>query len=210
MTVNDIDILKTIESDWEMYKSRKDGKFTKTTQFLLPSIELSITPKFLQYFINAFLEDVEYQHIYKRPLFLLFKYTKSKEWIQVYNELKSNKNYKTDYNVGFKDGWDLVMMVYEVPEVFGEDYLNFKKGKYSYFSNEYKNKFPKFISVGNKKEEGKVWQIIHKSMDLRKSIEQELNLPSSLLDDEDELWDIPRKDTEFYNYEHDTKSGNTQ
>ncbi len=208
MTINDVDVTKVIENEWEIVRGEynKDGKFTKTTQFLLPAIELSITPKFLTYFLNAFLNDVEYEHVYKRPLFLLFKCTKSKEWAQAYKELKDNKNYRTDYNVGFKDGWDLVMMVYEVPESLHEDYLNFKKGKYSHFSIDYKKRFPRFISTSNKKEEARIWQVIHKSPDLRRSIEHELKIPSSLLDDEDELWDIPRKNTEFYNYDQKSQS----
>lgn len=200
MTVNDVDITKVIESHWEMHQSPKDGKFTKTTQFLLPSIELKITSKVLKYFVNAFLTDVAYEHEYDNPLFLLFKYAKSKEWDETYKELKANKNYRVDYNAGSKDGWDLIMLVYEVPSTYKEDYLNFKKGKYSQFSIAYKEKFPRFITTNNKREEATIWKIIHKDKSLKEQLEKELNISPGVLDDDDELWDIPRKDTEFYNY----------
>ena len=202
MTRNEINITDVIENQWEPNKSdyNKDGRFSKTTQFILPSIELIITPKFLSFFINSYLQDVEYDHIFKRPLFVLFKSTMSKEWLELYKELKANKNYKTDYNVGFKDGWDLIMVVYEVPEQFSSDYLNFRKGKYSQFSVEYKKKFPRFVNSNNKKEESQIWKIIHKSPELRKFLTDELGLFGNTLDEEDELWESPRKKEEYYNY----------
>ena len=200
MIKNNINIDDVLQIKWESHKFVNDGDFTKTTQFMFPSLEISINIDFVNSFVNAFIDDVEYEHVFTRPLFLLFKITK--DWKAVNKQLLSNKNYILDYNVGKKDGVDCVMFIFEVPEKFKNDYYNFKQSKYSCFSEEYKKKFPKHISYKNTKKEAVVWQIINKSESLKRTLEQEIGLDEGFLDNQDEIWDKLNKKTEIYNFKN--------
>src|SRR5690349_13453311 len=128
MIKNEIDINEIMRDKWKIFQSKFDGGFTKTTQFMLPSIDITITPALLKAFKNAFLNDVNHEHNYDRALFLLFTIHDLKLWYRINVDLIKNPNYVNDYNVGVDDeGKDLVMYVFKVPEKYKEDYYNFRR-----------------------------------------------------------------------------------
>lgn len=201
MRRNDVDIKEILKQNWEIFDSKYDGVFTKTTQFMLASLEINLTATMLKCFRNAFLKDVEHDHEYERPIFLLFGKDDEKNWKRMHEDLTKNSNFVNDYVVGFdKNGIELFMYVFSVPEKFKDDYYSFKSGRYSKFSESYKSKFAKFISVKNKREESIVWQVIHKADTLRRKIEDEFSLEEGFLDAAEEIWEQPRKEREYYNY----------
>lgn len=200
MTKNGIDIQKIIEDNWVMHKFAKDGEMSKTIQFMLPSLDLTISTIVIKAFVNAYIDDKDYEHAFKCPIFLLFKMNNKKDWDIIYNQLINNKNYVLDYNCGQKNGEDLIMVVFEVPEMFYRDYHYFKQSRYSKFSPEYKKKFSRYLPFDNKKQESVIWQVIHRSDGLKRIIEQDLGLKSGFLDDQDEIWGEINKETEIYNY----------
>lgn len=179
----------------------KDGNSTKTTQFMLPSILNANNALFLKYFQNAYLTDIEHKHNYERPIFVLFsiKDYKEEDWKKVYFTLIKSKSYITEYDVGIQDNKYLLMIVFQVPKEFEKDYNNFRLGKYSLFSEEYKKKFPEFLEIDKKtKKKNVIWQIINKDKELIKKIAEDLIISEDLL--QDEIWEMPRKEREFYRF----------
>lgn len=201
MIKNEVDVEAVMRDDWAIYISNFDGLFTKTTQFMLSSLEINLVTPILKCFKNAFLDDVDHEHNYIRPIFLLFTIDDVRKWDKTHVELVKNPNYINDYNAGVdKNGKDLVMYVLGVPEKYKMEYQHFRLGRYSHFSNAYKNKFSKYLSVNGAKEENIVWQVIHKADILKRKIEEQFNLTPHELDDAEEVWDLPRKEREIYNY----------
>lgn len=203
MIKNNVNISEVLQNKWEIFQSRYDGKYTKTTQFLLSSLELKITASLLCWLENAFIDDANHAHNYTRPIFLLFKVREDKEWDKTYQYLITHENYVNDYNVGMDGTDDLVMVVFSVPKKFQNEYFHFKQGRYTKFSEEYKKKFPKYLSSQKEKggkKEATVWQILHNTKSLKRKLEEEFGLSENFLDEQDEIWDIPRKSREVFNY----------
>lgn len=193
---------EVLQNNYEIPNSDYDKRFTKTSQFMVPSIGVNLTSKLVfEYFENAFLTDREHEHNYTRPIFMLFSVKNFLEinWKKLYNVLISSPNYITEYDVGIKDGKHLIMMVFKVPEMFAKDYENFRASRYSLFSKIYKEKFPEFLD--EKKEKKNIhWQIINKDFMLRRQIEKIFNLEKDTLKDADEIWDMVRKEREIYRF----------
>lgn len=193
--------------------STYDGKFSKTSQFMVPSISINLlNPLVFKFFQNAYLSDAKHEHNYIRPIFLLFAINnlKDKDWEKVYNKLIQSPNYMAEYDIGIQNGKFLLMIVFQVPLEFETDYVNFKLGRYSQFTDKYKEKFPKFLDKAKKKKNIH-WQIIHKDEDLKREIEKEYLMDEGELDkptkwkgetypSAKEIWDKPDKKREIYRY----------
>lgn len=194
--------VEVLQDNYDIPISSYDKRFTKTAQLMVPSIQINVTNKLVfEYFENAFLTDLEHPHNYERPIFMLFSVKNFSEinWKKVYNVLITSPNYLTEYDVGIKDGKYLVMIVFRVPDIYAKDYENFRSGRYSLFSKEYREKFPKYID--EKKEKKNIhWQIINKDPELRRAVETKFNLKRDFLKDADEIWDGVRKEREFYRF----------
>lgn len=209
--------IKTAEVLQENYttpESIYDGRFSKTAQFMVPAIGINMTkPIIFKYFVNAYLNDAQHEHNYVRPIFLLFsvKDVNEKDWQKVYGQIITSPNYIAEYDVGIQDGKYLIMIVLQVPEEWATDYNSFRIGRYSRFSEKYKEKFPEFTD--DKKEKRNIhWQIIHLDEDLKREIEKEYALSYGELDrptiengkvvgqPAKEIWDKPRGKREVYRY----------
>lgn len=194
--------------------STYDGKFSKTSQFMVPSIGINLlNPLVFKFFQNAYLSDAEHEHNYLRPIFLLFAIAdlKDKDWERVYSKLIQSPNYMAEYDIGIQNKKFLLMIVFQVPKEFEADYINFKLGRYSQFSEKYREKFPKFLDRAKKKKNIH-WQIINKDEDLKRDIEKEYRMDKGDLDRTEikngeiyslpakEIWDKPDKKREIYRY----------
>lgn len=193
---------EVLQESYIIPESLYDGRFSKTSQFMIPAIGINVTHKLVfPYFENAFLADRGHKHNYTRPIFVLFSITSFKEenWINVYNALIRSKNFITEYDVGIQKNKYLLMLVFSVPEEYSQDYYNFRVGKYSHFSENYKKKFTEFLD--KKKTKRNIhWQIINRDPVLKEQIETAFNVPNNLLDDKDEIWEKPRNEREFYRF----------
>jgi len=193
---------EAIQENYLVPNSLYDGKFSKTSQFMLPAIGVNVTHKSVfKFFQNAFLADREHKHNYERPIFMLFAIEdyNDLDWKRVYSALISSKNYITEYDIGAKDSKFLLMIVFNVPVEFEKDYYNFRLGRYSLFSKEYRSKFPEFLDK-EKKKKNIHWQIINKDDELKQRIIDTFNVSENLLDKDDEIWDAPRKEREYYRF----------
>ena len=204
MTKNEVNVNDVIQETYEIPPSLYDGKFTKTAKFLLPSISLNVRNKFVaKFFQNAFLGDKEYQHDIERALFILFKVDKfDEEWKVVYEALCKKKEYIMDYECGMNNDSTLIMIVFQVPEEYSNEYYRFKQGKYSKFSKEYKEFFPKMITdeVGNEVE-SITWGAMNLSETLRTKMNNLFRIDPKdpdVLQPGDEIWEAPRKYREYY------------
>lgn len=205
MRKNDVIVNEAIKETYVIPPSVCDGKYTKTTQFMLPSIGLTNRNHLMRkFFINSFLDDRKHRHEYERPIFVLFGVEdfKDKDWYKVYSALLKSPNYIGDYDCGIQDKKKLVMMVFKVPDEFEKDYFNFKRGKYSKFSDAYKQKFPQEIADENGNiKESTLWQIMNKSPILMRLLEEDFGLDEGSMDDAEEIWDRPSRKREYYRYE---------
>jgi hypothetical protein len=162
-----------------------------------------------EYFVNAFLDDEEFEHRLMRPLFLVFKVLpKDNKWATIAPRLRAKSEYLMEYFAGVQDAKHLTVMVFQVPDKYAKDYLNFKQGKYSHFSPEYKKLFNRYAANDKAQPvESKIWQVIHKSKELKKEMENYFTVrpdKPTVLDPEDELWGIP--EPKYEHFRHKPKS----
>lgn len=117
---------------------------TCATVFLLPGIGLQ-RQDILQYgFIAAYIDDINHSIKYKNSLYLLYKPTsRFKEFLD--SEYGRTKLLIEEYD--YPNGY--VVVVYRFPKEFIPDYELFLEGKYSKFSEDYKNVFPKTTWIEN-------------------------------------------------------------
>jgi hypothetical protein len=202
----------------ELYQVQKNGfngRFSKTALFLLPTIEMSLNDtKLLKHLDNVFLDDKGFEHDFSRPLFMLFRYKpKEASAFEGYlSLLKTKEEYKLDYCLGHRDDYELLMVVFEIPERWKQDYHNFKLSRYSRMSPEYKNKFPRYL---NKDSESIVWGALHKSDVLKDRVvnlfivKKDNDRPRDPMDvinlrreidTWDEIWDSLKYEEEVYRY----------
>lgn len=193
---------EVLQEKYKVPDSIYDGKFTKTSQFMVPAIGINVTnPLVFRFFENAFLTDLGHKHNYERPIFMLFSIPDFNDinWKKVYNTLITSKNFITEYDIGVQNGKFLLMMVFSIPKEFEQDYYNFRAGKYSKFSKKYRENFPEFLDK-TKKKKNIHWEIINKDPRLKEQIQKTFSLEDGVLTDEDEIWDAPRKEREYYRF----------
>jgi len=159
---------KVIQEEFRAEESIYNGPFTKTALFLLPMLGLNLrNAQFKKFFKNAYLDDVDYDHDYTRPIFVLLsvKDFSDKDYKEVIKFLWAIPGFKMDYDLGRQDDKNLVMLVFETAEKWKEDYYHFKAGRYFKFSKEYKILFPQKTANGPGKPETEslMWGVIHKS-----------------------------------------------
>lgn len=204
MVRNEINVSDVVKEEYITPVSVFDGEYTKTTQFMLPAIGINKESKLIQnYFLNSYIDDKGIDHRYERPVFILFaiKSFADRDWRKIYETLVKSPNYVDDYDCGKQDNKNLVMMVFRVPDEFEKDYYHFKRGRYSQFSQDYKSKFPKQVPDENgKMKDSVIWKIIHKDPSLKRELEDEFWMDEGALDDAKEIWDLPRKEREYYRY----------
>ena len=228
MTKNNVDIDAVLREDYKVKENLEiNGRFNKTSRFVLPMINLSLNNKIIaKYLKNAFIDDQSVEHDFVQPVFLLFKVKnqKDKDWQDLY-KLITTPGYKEsfimDYYIGQEDDNALVMFVFSVPEKWSNDYSAFKDGRYSKMSSELKNKFQKTVyAVNGEAKEGKEWGIVHKSDIIKDEVVKKFINPSTStieevrrfrkeMDSWDEVWDAPQEAEEIYHY-NDNKSKTTK
>lgn len=198
MTINQAREL--IDTNSSIIENKQDTKFTKTTIFLLPMFGYHVLnlPK---NFINAYLNDLDnpYILIVQNPVFLLFADSNEKDWKLCQKVLNNHDNFYAKYYAGYdtKKEIDLIMYVFSVPGKFVGDYHLFLQGKYSQFSREFVEIYPKnIIDRNNTIIPIPSYLAISKDQMYRKHLEYSLDC---FIEDESELWSIPDERELFNN-----------
>lgn len=175
---------------------------TKSTQFLVRPLGLMRKTEFFNQggceirrdcgFINAYIADKNHVNALECPIYLLFKPKYSIIW---QNFLE--KEYETgllieDYS--YEGGY--VVLLYEFPEEFRDDYRLVLAGKYSQTSKRYKEVFPNKGLDGQPTVQNLV---LNKDAILKKHREETLGVE---LDDDAELWSVMYMDEETLDIEN--------
>jgi len=206
MTKNDITIDELLANGFKTAGNPFDGKFTKTSMFLLNTFGINIYGEYVRkFFVNAYLNDCEYEHRFTNPVFVLFK-TKSlrnKEWLSVYRACMQRPEFITDYDCGIADGENLIMVVFEYPEAMKKDYYAFKRGKYSKFSEEFRTKIPETVTTDNGKVKSLVYNVINRTPYMQEKVKELFGLEDGFEKELDEYWSKPTVEREFYRFKQE-------
>ena len=106
MTKNEINLNDTITENHVSKKSIFDGRYNKTSQFLLPALGIKLESSIMkEHLINAYLDDKGWDHDHVKPIFLLLK---SKDiitinWRKTVDTLIKNESFIQTYDPGFKE-----------------------------------------------------------------------------------------------------------
>lgn len=171
-------------------------KINKTTQYLLPCLELKdsrLNYKYLkeQGFLAAYLGyDSDYMD-FRDSLFLLFNPSLDRlsQWYDFYELYSKEKRFNFEYDLGV----NIVLLIFKLPDKY-KFYPQFLlQGKYSKFSAEYAKKFLISDGVG-KIEKLQQYLIIMKDKEFRSQLQEKLGY---ILDDKAELEEIPDRNKEI-------------
>lgn len=174
------------------------GERTYSSLFLPPAFDLNFDSEIYDYFVNAYIDDDEKSHSYKRPLFVLMETSHSlQKFSEVDRILRDNRNFVYTYFVGADADKFYYMYVFECPDEFRYDYDCFLRGEYSKFSTKYKSRFSKMIPSGNSWVESPLFGVIYKTSTHKKKVE---HLLGERLDKEQEFFGQPDRKIEVFRY----------
>lgn len=204
MTSNDVNIADLLKEDYVVPESVFDKKRTKTTHFLLNTVFPNSSLTAIEFFVNAFLTDEGFSHCIPRAIFVLFKAdSNDPKWEAVLKRLRSKNEYILDYFVGIEEDIPLRMVIFQIPEKHANEYVCFRKGRYSKFTEEYKKTFARYAhnERGNPVE-SVIWRVVYKSPELRKELQNWIGNEEGdyHFTEEDELWGIPTAKYEHYRH----------
>lgn len=198
MTKVETDIELVTTQEYKLKDLILDGRYTKTTHFLLPGLHISGNMQiFTKYFVNAYIDDGFITHIVKNPVFCLFK-TKvfDQNWKNFEAAIKSSPRCIYEYNVGKNDDDYLVMFLFEFPSAYRSDYFKFIEGEYSQFSGLYKKLFSETaIDSTGQKIENPLYGVVNKTSSFKRSLEHVVGAP---IDSRYEYWEKWSTDREVF------------
>lgn len=158
-------------------------------------------------FIQAYLLDAEKDVDYQNPVFLLFK-PDSPTIFQAFVDSEYERTNKITNTVDIIEDYDYidghVVLVYQFPKEFEEDYNKFLKGKYSKFSKKFKETYPKTIKM--KTEEGRIieevstqYRIINRTSEFKDYLEDVFG--EGTFSEDMEYWSKPDMDKETLTFD---------
>jgi hypothetical protein len=176
----------------------KARKATFTTLLLLPAIGTSRRTLAKFGFVNGYLDDKHHEVHYEQAVYLLFR---PESWEKFEFHLKREQESgalleQYDYAGGY------IVLVYKILDKYLDQYKLFMQGKYSKFSKEYQEEFPKFLRLVNGETgmmEDKIslqWHIINKTEPLKKMWEKEFDIKFAEMGDDMEVWGLPTMERE--------------
>lgn len=187
-----------------MTKTPVELKYNRCTRFLLPSLKLREEFLLNMGFVNAYIQDHEYDIRWDLEgcLFLLFKPGNLNNEFEDFSEsLRNLSNFRDEYDI--QEG---VVFVLEIPDKYKNIFNTFVDGTYSKFDKNYiKECIPQYINGKLSKR----WKIFYKDKALFEELAQDLGYNNLDIAKEyiNELEDKPYAEDEIlrYNSEIETK-----
>ena len=167
---------------------------TYSTQFLspmLPSEALKTKRRFG--LVNLYVGDLQHDVQHENAIYALYKPKFTVKFDKFICKLQKHPRFQELYGIKrfngevIRDIVDHIMIVFDVPGRYIEDYQKFLKGDYSKFSLVYKHRFRPGTNI---------YRVIHRDPRLKKHWEKELNVNL----DHTELMAKPKMDLEIFRY----------
>tara|TARA_R100001244_G_C5108076_1_gene120447 strand:+ start:35 stop:547 length:513 start_codon:yes stop_codon:yes gene_type:complete len=138
--------------------------------------------------INAFIGDENFPE-YDNHIFLLYKFSGSKNFLTYENSLEKNDLFVKSYDPDKEH----VMYIFKVPSFYKHDYSKYREGKYSKMSYDYKVVIFDFHKIYD--HDHKVAKVLFKHPDLKEELEDRIDaeLPKGA-----EVSSVPDLGTEIY------------
>jgi hypothetical protein len=161
---------------------------TKSSLFLLPMMPGNKTSYFTEkLMLNCFMATPEHDMC----VALLYRFSGVKEFTVFERQLLALDNF-----IECKDTSKFsALYIFTIPEEFMEDYVHFRNGRYSQFSDRYKERVMRFHGVGAQSALG---QILYKSPERKKELEKRLEV---IIPDNAEVHSVPDLIKETFNAE---------
>lgn len=205
MTNTQINTRDIIETNISFPNSIYTGQRTYSSLFLIPAFDIDVSSDIYDFFVNAYIDDYQLKHVYKRPLFILLETRGLTTRFKKINEqLRKHKYFIYDYVAGSYQDKILYMYVFECPDEFKNDYDRFLKGEYSKFSDKYKTRFQKsYEDERGNFIESPLYGAIYKTPTFKRKVEKLLFDPSDgqKLDPQQEYFGSPERKIEVFRYE---------
>jgi hypothetical protein len=175
-----------------MNNNKKLLKYNESTYFLLPSFALTIRELESAGFVNSYLmhENVPKTTDEDVWIYLLFKTNDItiKNFHNFLWEMRFQKSLIDHW--GYKHNYWVAVI--KLHKQFEDDFMLFVEGRYSEFSQLFKNTIPKEVTLLQNNElvtvQTTMHQIITKNDKMKKFVENELNISLSV---DDEYWPAP-------------------
>lgn len=179
-----------------MNKTKIESQYNKTTRFILPSLKLNDSLLVQNGFVNAYLQDHEYDVRWdcENCIYLLFKPQQLEHFERCASVLRSYENFKDEYDT--KEG---IIFVFQIPNRYKNIISTFISGKYSNFDKLYiKECIPQVIN-------GKIskrWKIFYKDEELFEELATSLGYKNLDIARQyiDELEELPYAQEEIFRY----------
>ncbi len=142
-----------------------------------------------EFFLNCYIGIKEYPQKGDK-FFLLFKFNNTQDYLKVRELLKEEETFSDEMAYSSPNG-EYVIFMFKVNKKFNKEYRLFKEGKYSQFSNEYKNLIMRVHLVTQDK---LLYHILNKTEKRRKQLSNDWDYP---LSEKAELWSLPRDEDEI-------------
>jgi hypothetical protein len=169
---------------------------TVSNLFLLPLLKIGRDRLMKYQLINTYLFNAENDTEYVNPIYLLFQ-PESMEAFNDFLDDQREKGYPILNEEDYPEG--LVVVTYQLPAEFEEDYKKIWKGKYSSTSEKYKTLVPSLVQWREngvpKKQMSIQHMIMNKYAPLKEFWEDEFG---TVLDDDQELWAKPTREKETF------------
>jgi hypothetical protein len=172
----------------------KTKKYTATTILLLPAIGTSRRSLVKYGFLNGYLDDKSHDVHYVEAVYMLFR---PESWDKFTVHLEREQANTDNFIASYDYAGGYIVLVYSILDQWKADYKLFLEGKYSHFSKEYKDTFPKLVNTIDKDTGIPITKpslqahIFQKSDAMKKFWELDLGIKFSELGEDMEVWAAP-------------------
>jgi len=175
------------------YEYQAVRKATTTTILLMPMIGMNKRQLGKYGFLNAYVDDKDYNIHYENAIYLLFKPeppSRIEDFVSLERESPLFQD-EYDYEGGY------VVVVYRIMPKWISDYKLWREGKYSKMSKLYQDSFKKIVKVMDpqtgiiSEETSLPYHIFNRTEDLREMQERDTGVNLAKFGPDFEYWSIP-------------------
>ncbi len=181
--------------------NNKKKILTDTSRFLLPCFGIPFKRLEELGFLNSYLYDKNREKVNDKDIHIYLLFKPSGNQLYLLQKKIEDFESKDKHNIVLLEDYDYdhgyIVIVFKFPERFRKDYNLFLQGKYSQFSDEFKDFFPEQREVNFESEtlRGKQlqWMVIHKYPKYKKLQEEKYGFS---LDLAPEIYHLPIEEDE--------------